>query len=346
MSKPITLKYLSHGKQISGGYLHENYLCNQLLSSFGSNQIEFTECRQWDYFENPKQHLQLFWWAFKNGNADINVCVARLAIPVILRNLFNRNKVIVVWHYYDTYDGKSKSLRKWYHGLVNFSTWISKRKLAFVAVAPFWQRYFSEYYKLKQVFLFPNFFDSKLYSTYQKTEKKKQIHMGQVSFKNSNELFLLTEKLSAKGYACYFSTNDAEKVYQHACYEVRYFEKFEEYLKEMAASEYTLAMPFIREGWNRVAHESLLVGTQVIGFDKGGLGDLLRGANAFVVGETENELGEFYREQKITPNNNPIKQTLEIVLNQKQKEINRGFLDNYEVSETTTYLKKIVEWIK
>jgi hypothetical protein len=116
----------------------------------------------------------------------------------------------------------------------------------------------------------------------------------------------------------------------------------------MAASEYTLAMPFIKEGWNRIAHESLLLGTQVIGFNQGGLGDLLRGANAFALGEESREeiLEEYYREFRNPLDVNFMEETFEIILSKKQKTLNREFLQQFEVEQIGNYIIRIKDWCK
>ena len=63
------------------------------------------------------------------------------------------------------------------------------------------------------------------------------------------------------------------------------------------------------EGWNRVAHESFLVGTQVIGPKLGGLGDLLSGANGHIVASME--------------------EAEAIIINQEVQLINYHFLDKF-----------------
>jgi glycosyltransferase involved in cell wall biosynthesis len=344
-----SIHYISHGEQQTGGYFHEKFLAESLTKNYPNAQ--YKELRQWQHFENKLAHLKLFYWAFKQGTADVNICVARLALPVLLRNLFNKKKVLVVWHYYDEQDGKSKFLRSWYHWLIQFSLLFSKEKLSFVAVAPFWKKYFTEQFHLKQVFLFPNFFEPSTYSPFINTAKKKQIHLGQVSFKNSTEIVLIAEQLSALGYRCYQSTNDPKKVHQHPCYEVVYFKEFEQYLAEMAASQYTLAMPSIREGWNRVAHESLLVGTQVIGFAKGGLADLLQGANAHIIRlkrDNDNQIN--YVKSSITGQDTPVLPTVteavEIVVTNQQLATNSNFLDKFTPKNLSEYLTPILNWVE
>lgn len=110
---------------------------------------------------------------------------------------------------------------------------------------------------------------------------KKQIHLGQWSFKNHPDVFEVAKQLTEKGYYCYFSTNFKDFAKKTNHYEVVYFEQFEDYLIQMAISEFTLALTAINEGWNRVAHESILVGTPVIAYAKAGLLDLVNESKSY-----------------------------------------------------------------
>lgn len=341
-----SIKYISHGAQLTGGYLHEKHLAQNLAEHINAT---YTESRQWQYYETKKAHLNLLKWAYKESTASIQICVSRLALPIIFKNLFSNRKTLVIWHYYDDKDRKSKWLKNYYHLLVQTALFIAPKKLAFVAVAPFWKSYFEKEFKLKQVFYFPNLFDPKTYANLSLVKVEKQIHLGQVSFKNSAELFLLAELLFHKGYTCYFSTNDPKKVYQSKFYEVIYFENHTDFLNKMAESAYTLTMPAIAEGWNRIAHESLLVGTQVIGFNKGGLGDLLRGANALVVGTkpVNNQIEAFtLREFGSTPPPPSVVNALYIITNNITSAINQNFLNQFTTNQTSSYLEEISTWCK
>lgn len=121
-----------------------------------------------------------------------------------------------------------------------------------------------------------------LYFSIEKTKgKKTQIHLGQWSFKNDPDVFEVAKQLTAKGYYCYFSTNFKDFAKKTNDYEVVYFEQFEDYLVQMAISEFTLALTGINEGWNRVAHESILVGTPVIAYAKAGLLDLVNESKSY-----------------------------------------------------------------
>jgi glycosyltransferase involved in cell wall biosynthesis len=51
---------------------------------------------------------------------------------------------------------------------------------------------------------------------------------------------------------------------------------FSEYINLLAAADVVLTMSLFKEGWCRVAHEAMLLGTPVIGTGLGGMGELLK----------------------------------------------------------------------
>ena len=62
---------------------------------------------------------------------------------------------------------------------------------------------------------------------------------------------------------------------------------FDEYIILLQASSVSVLMSRIEEGWNRVALESVLCGTPVVGSGRGGMGELLVGAKQYVCDEPE-----------------------------------------------------------
>ena len=80
-------------------------------------------------------------------------------------------------------------------------------------------------------------------------------------------------------------------------YEVRKL-SFENYLNEMASSYCSLSLSGVNEGWPRMVHESILVGTPVIGYDMGGLGDLLKESGSYIA-KDQNEAFELITGKKL-----------------------------------------------
>lgn len=307
--KKQRINYISHGKYVTGGYLHEKQFAEAALTRLGNDKYELHIFRQWRHFEGILSQLFLLFWAFRKANGNITISVARLGIPVILRNIFNEHKTYIVWHYYSEEDEKSWFLKIWYKLFIFIARHVSEKKLEIVCVAPYWMDFFSQQLGLRNLLYYPNYFNKSNYSEFIGSQKQKKIHFGQVSTKNDTQLFKLAERLHAQGYTCYFSTNVAEKAGKFPFYENKYFAHFDDYLIEMASSAYTLAFPGFAEGWNRVAHESFLVGTQVIGKKLGGLGDLLSGANGHIVASME--------------------EAEAIIINQVVQPINAHFLDKF-----------------
>lgn len=285
----LKVKYISFGKYETGGYKHELFFAQQLIQ-FLTTENENCELiieRPNRFFENPIAYLKLFLLGLK-ANGNYNIVVARVAVFAMLRNLFTKNKVYIVLHNFDGDDGKTIWLKWYYHLLFFLLRNLPCKNVSIVAVAPFWVNYFKNKINNNiQVYLFPNFFKNEEYertgnsSEMTANRNKKQIHLGQWSFKNHPDVFEVAKQLTAKGYYCYFSTNFKDFAKKTTDYEVVYFEQFEDYLSQMALSEFTLALTSINEGWNRVAHESILVGTPVIAYAKAGLLDLVNESKSY-----------------------------------------------------------------
>jgi hypothetical protein len=343
------IKYISYGKYETGGYKHELFFAEQMLQYLNINENNFILkiVRKNRFYTNPISYLKLFYLGF-SANANFNIVVARVALFAVLRNIFTNNKVYIVLHYFDKNDGKTFLLNCYYQVLFFVLKYTNIKNVSIVAVAPFWVQYFKQ--KMNNnisVFHFPNFFDNEYYSNFDQNlcklkqtkemsnfvtynnylttleitnKTKKQIHLGQWSFKNHSDVFEVAKQLTSKGYFCYFSTNFKDFALKTSTYEVVYFYHFENYLTQMALSEFTLALTEINEGWNRVAHESILVGTPVIAYAKAGLLNLVNESQSILV--------------------NNINEILKAIEN-KNVQVNPSLLAHYDVKNVEEYLKNI-----
>jgi hypothetical protein len=295
--RTISIGHLSHGTSYTGGYLLEQNLLKELAQYLTKDHYPITQTIRAGRVFKGLAHFNLLWWAFIHTRFDINIVVARCALSAILRNLFTTRKTVIVLHYFDERDRKGLSLKIYYSLLFFFLRRVKHKNVSICAVAPYWVDYFKEKVNHKiPVFLYPNLFDNSKYKSYQTIKKKKQVHLGQYSSKNDEAIFRVATQLTALGYVCYFTTLLQEEEAVYTDYEVRYV-PFEKYLSDMAESEYTLAYIRINEGWNRIAHESILVGTDVIGVNKGGLGNLLIQSGSLVA-DTEQDFVNLIKEQR------------------------------------------------
>jgi glycosyltransferase involved in cell wall biosynthesis len=285
----MNIHYISHGPHKSGGYQHESRLLSACTQYFETTQTVNTKTfRQEKLFETWLDYWYLLIWAFFKSDGDINITTARTALPAIWRNKFNKKQVWVVLHNYDEQDGKSWLMKTYYKLLFRFLSKNKDPRFKLITVAPYWQHYFQTEKKIPFVYWFPNLFELDIYKDVGNQKKNKWIHLGQFSSKNDPAIITLAARLNKAGYYCYFSTLDER---QHRIdrnnYDVVKFDNFTDYLDSMARCECTLALSRVKEGWNRVAHESLLLGTPVLGFKSGGLGDLLKESNSIIVNSVD-----------------------------------------------------------
>lgn len=201
------------------------------------------------------------------------------------------------------------------------------KRFAVVAVSPFFHTLFRRLFPDIPVFLVHNLFEAAPYKAYIQPRDRKKILFGQVSFKNDEpELEKLASMLTPLGYYCYFLTMRPEEVGKFEHYEVKQV-PFDVYLNEMASSYCSLAFTKINEGWPRMVHESILVGTPVIGYDNGGLGNMLRQSNSYRVKNAQ----EAY--ELITG---------EILLEVRAPET---FAPAYDTASVEGWMKPVVEWV-
>ena len=323
---PLTLKYLRHGKVLSGGARHEEFMFDTIQHELEKRNVQFNARKEIaaSIFRRLA-NLRLIFWGIRHANANINIVVGRLALSSLIRNKFTRNKTLIVFHNYDENDGKGRLLKYYYKMLFNMLASSNRSKVSIITVSPYFQKYFSGKFPNLNVFLFPNLFDTKKYLGFLKERDMKKILLGQYSSKMDKSLFKLADKLSSSGYNCFFCTLREEEVGKYASYEVRKF-NFDEYLNEMASSYCSLSLSGVNEGWPRMVHESILVGTPVIGYDKGGLGDLLKESCSYIV-QNENEAFDLIKNEHLTFKTPDV------------------FIAKYDSATSPEWIKPLIEYI-
>ncbi|MCC7532846.1 MAG: hypothetical protein IT246_02770 [Bacteroidia bacterium] len=316
-----SLQYISHGTTPTGGYMHETKLAETLSNAL---QLPLSEFR---YNKNTNGIFSIFklWlFAFKHASNGINITVQRLLLPVLLKSIVANGKVILVFHHYDVNENKGQLYRLQFM-LLKTIVRLNLSKLTIVVVANFWKDFFiNEGINPKQIHLFPNFFDTQHYTQFKTTAKtKKQIYLGQYGEKQHPEIFRLAEMLNRDGYHCIFSTLDKTLIQTTNTYEVNYFTTTD-YLKMIANCTYTVCLTKFNEGWNRTAHESLLLGVPVIGNCAGGLCELLQQAEQDIVSTAE--------------------QAYQIIKSNKEFTLAHNFIANYDIKQIPYYAKPIVSF--
>lgn len=290
--KKISIHYLSDGPKNTGGFFHENFWFEKISEFYSKHDFEVKtfSFRPEKYHSGIKQITA--WWIslFRKSNADLVLVPARSALPVLLRNLFSKNKVWVVFHSYNNEELKKNRLKAIYHvilfGLIRNSSLCKQAKI--VTICDTWKVFFVNKLEIstKKILKLPNLFDSEYLQSYSQPIKSKSIHLGMWSPKIDPMVYEIAAKLSARGYNCFFTSPIDLVAFGAYGYSIYFCESPQEYYQKVADSLYTLAFSKIPEGWPRVAHESFLLGTPVIGSDNWGQGELIREANGFIAENT------------------------------------------------------------
>ncbi len=301
----IRIRFLSQGSVETGGYRHEKKLAfflQQYLQSEGQN-VELSESRYNGHVFSLSGYLKLLLWFYRQATGTVNIVPLRGALSAILKSTVYRTKTIIVLHS-EVQPYSSFLLRLNHKLLVGYLKTVNPSHIAVVTIAQFWKQTFeAEGMPSESIHIVPNLFDPKDFTPFITSVKQKQVHLGLDEPKTDKAIYALAGRLSAQGYYCYFSTLNPSKQKKCKDYDVLYFSEYEKYLTMMAQSEFTIQFPVINEGWSRIAHESILVGTKVIGLAKGGLAELLGESGSIVVEDIDGFERAVIQQQPVGDNN-------------------------------------------
>ncbi|MES2558818.1 MAG: hypothetical protein V4590_03705 [Bacteroidota bacterium] len=328
MKQAYSVAHISHGVSVTGGYLHEQFVFNSVC-----NSLEEQGCRVSKYhfrtnrFFKGLSQLKMVWQGMVHAQSNLNLVSNWMALYAIWRNVFAKRKIVITWHHHDEADVKTTMTRLYMKWLFNILANTRSTHIAIMVVSDYWATYFkSKVSPSVEIVHFPNLFDTTYYQSFKQTKIPKQIYLGQYAFKTDDGIFELAHQLTKQGYSCFFTTLIQSQVGKFDNYEINRFDNHSDYLNKLAQSAYSIAYIKLNEGWNRVAHESILVGTQVIGNNKGGLSDLLKESNSLVAHTVE----EFST----------------IILQNQTASVNPDFIRKYDASNRSIYSKGIIDFIE
>ena len=327
-NKLLHIRYLRHGVVKTGGARHEEFFFESLCKQLQLQGIDLKpDTKIANRIFRGLANIKPILWAWFHTIADVNVVVGRIALSSILRNWFSYRKTIIVLHNFDRNDHKGALLARYYDLLFWLLKKCNPKKVSIVCVSPFFKAYFSQLFPQLEVMLFPNIFEVSYYQTFStKNRDPKKILLGQYSSKNDTSIYSLAEMLSLAGYQPFFATLRKEEVCQKEHYAIKQF-TFEEYLNELAHCNCSISLSGVHEGWPRMVHESFLVGTPVIGYDKGGLGDLLKEANGYIV-QSANDAFQLIKRNDILPYRTDV-----------------NFIKKYDITSIPNFIKVVITFI-
>lgn len=319
---PFTLTYIAHGQAKTGGYYFEKNLIQHLSQSLNT-KVNYHRSTQ--NYEGIIGFIKLWFYGLVHTKAGCNITVQRLFVPVFLKALLHKAKVLLVWHHYDKREPRSL----FYHLNARVVLYVLKLNLPqvkVVVVSKFWQNWFiAQGVNPQRLVIYPNLFEVKQFETYANQAKHtQQVYLGQYSAKCSNEIFEIASQLNKLGYHCFFSSPISIQAPANAPYEIKCLSKLHLY-ESIAKCTYAVMFSKFNEGWNRSAHESVLCGLTLIAKPSGGLTQLVTEAGMFLV--------------------NGVEEAIQIIQQNKLAVVNPFFIQNYNQTKSDQYLTPILSFI-
>lgn len=278
---PTMQKSISGDKsvQLAGGRLYEIQAMKALKKTYNVD-INSSFVKQ----ENAIRYF------FKNHTKTINADVCVLDPYVLAFGKFSTSKKnIAIVHHIDESIFQNNAL-----GSVFFKRMISNLKKVdvVVVVAEHWKQYLKD----KGVDNIEIIYNSYDLNKFQFGEEKIESLKSSLNFNNDKPIVYLGKLGSGKGVKEVLNSIDSEKynlvvtgkeALGSDVISTRYFSE-DEFPVFLSLCNVVLSMSTMQEGWNRIAHESLLVKTPVIGSGTGGMKELLTKSGQTILTDLNN----------------------------------------------------------
>ncbi|MFZ6033693.1 MAG: glycosyltransferase [Melioribacter sp.] len=284
----------------TGGTLYEKDVYKLLNNQFEAGIYQYSQSK-YKYYPN-----KIFIYnQLKNIKGNYKILITNLSFIYGL-NLKIGNKKILIFHHFDFKNEK----------LLNKLFWksISKKLNSFdkiICVSEYWRKFILEenkYLKQEDVHIISNCFDVSKFDIAKSKKDRMQfcnkynipadkilVYAGNSGFHKGTDRVVAA--LDRKKYHIITSGVMSENYGTH-----HLSLSYDDYLELLVNVDVTVILSRLLEGWNRIAHESLLAGTPVIGSGVAGLGELLYKAGQCIYNE-----------------NSKLDEQIEYVLNNKEK---------------------------
>lgn len=319
----LRVKYIHLGSKKTGGFVHQQIFFESLVKELAVlHTINSEVCSIPGKFIGLLAWFRLLLIGYQKSDADIVIVPARLALGSVIRAFFRKKHVFVVLHNYDLQTWQMKLYFKTLFACINA---IGKKRTSVICISKNWENLFKKKVKCG-VFVFPNLFHVSDYLNYKQVVKKRQLYFGLYSSKQDLKAYeKLNNIVKELGYNCLFTVPEEVQMTTVET-EIQILQvSTSEYLQTLAESEYTIALPIVLEGWGRVAHESILVRTPVIGYSVGGQKELLTESNSLMV--------------------DSVDEIVEMLKNSTTKPINLDFVGKYDIQKSQEYIRFILKKI-
>lgn len=285
MSNFKNIYYLLISKKRSGGGLYGRYISN--LTEIDTHYLLKKD--------SNNKFIKLFKYLFNlsrfQKNRTTNDTIIHLADSCFFIN--KRDKSILLVHHYDPIS--KNILIRLFQTFLQWNIVRNRDKIdSLIVVSEYWKSYFKKL-GFTNITVIYNPFEISLYRQRSLEEKNSFIKKYKLEGKpivylgNPQEEKGTDRSHNAlKGLDVHFVTTGIEKIKLP----VKHLElSFYDYITLLQVSDVSVLMSQFKEGWNRVAHESILCETVVVGSGKGGMGELLDKSNQYICNDWDRLYG-------------------------------------------------------
>lgn len=278
-------------KQNRGGAIYEEEVRQVLEPEYNLDILELNPVKnKIFYFDKLKYYYQIK--SYKpNKKYEVLITNKAGVYAGILKRDFTK-KILILHHFFNEENS---------YPLIN--KFLKDRLLSnlnqfdlLVVVSEYWKNYFSEYVNINKIHTIYNSFDvdkiNLIKNSFNNEDFKRKYNIP------ANKIIVYAgNALKIKGYLNVISqlnkdnffvitsgNTDKNITHNHLHLKLNY----NEYIQLLSSANVTILLSKFQEGWSRIAHESLICGTSVIGTNVAGMGELLQNAKQTMWKEGDN----------------------------------------------------------
>jgi glycosyltransferase involved in cell wall biosynthesis len=201
-------------------------------------------------------------------------------------------KILILHHYYN-----DENIYPFLNAILKNRLLSNLNKFdSIIVVSEFWKKYFSSYINEDKIQVIYNSFDIDKINCI-----KKNLHQAvfkkKYNIPDDRIIVYAGNALKIKGYEevikqldknKYFIVTSGNKDKNSVLNHLHLVLDYTDFIQLLCCADITVILSKFQEGWNRIAHESLICGTPVIGSGVAGMGELLQKANQTIWKDGDN----------------------------------------------------------
>jgi glycosyltransferase involved in cell wall biosynthesis len=279
-------------KQKRGGAIYEDQVKKILEKEYNLDVLELNVQKNKILFFNKLKYFYQI-KSHHPGKRYKTLITNKAGVYAGILSRKSDKKILILHHYYSD------------ENIYPFVNIFLKNKLlsnlkkfnSIIVVSEYWKKYFSNYISENKIEIIYNSFDINKINSIQESINV-QSFKKKYNIPDEKIIVYAGNALKIKGYDevinqlknndAYFIITSGNKDKNATLQHLHLTLDYTEYIQLLCSADITVILSKFQEGWNRIAHESLICGTPVIGTGVAGMGELLQKANQTIWNEGDN----------------------------------------------------------